>query len=68
MIDKATVVYQIDGATKTMIVEGGHVSIQMGPHFTIVQVAERFGAEVNRVHMFRCAEYVDVERRMSNDD
>lgn len=59
--DKAVITYQVAGTTKHLNVDGGHVSIQM-PDCTIVEVSDVLGGPVSRVHMFRHADHVEVER------
>ncbi len=59
-MDKATVTYLLDGTTK--VITGGYITTQLGPHSTIVHVSDRLGGQVSRVHLFRRAEHVAVER------
>lgn len=54
-------IYQVDGTTRVVQLSGGHVSVQM-PDATVVTISDRFGVSPSRVHLFRRAEYVDVER------
>ena len=71
-MDRATVTYLVDDTVQTEVIEGGHVSVQMGRGrhrrgATIVQVSDRLGGIVTRAHLFRRAEYVDVERGVDGD-
>lgn len=61
-MDKASIVYKIDGTTRNMTVEGGHLTVQMLDHCTIVTVSDSISGRVSTTHMFRWADYVEIHR------
>lgn len=61
-MDSASIVYQIDGTTRNMTVEGGHLTVQMLDHCTTVTVSDSIGGRVTTAHMFRWADYVEIHR------
>jgi len=66
-MDRATVTYQVGGTTQHKVITAGHISVQMGPDATLVHLSDRLGGTVTRAHLFRRAEYVDVERGIDGD-
>lgn len=61
-MDRATVTYLIAGTVRHKTITGPHLNIQMRRDATLVQISPTFGDPPTRIHLFRWAEHIDIER------